>query len=67
MSSPTEFTLTTGDVAAQLGASKDSVARWADQGLLEHQRAPINRGHRKFRQVDVDAFADRMAKDARAS
>lgn len=64
MSSPNEYTLTTGDVAAQLGASKDSVARWADQGLLQHQRTPIGRSPRRFRQADVDAFAASMARNA---
>lgn len=54
-----EYALTTGDVAEQLGAHKDSVARWADAGRIACVRSPG--GWRMFRQADVDAFAEELA------
>lgn len=63
--SPQEYVLTTGEVAEQVGASQDSVSRWADLGLLASMRTPGK--WRKFRQVDVDAFLATMTRDGGAS
>jgi len=55
MTQPNEYTLTTGDVAEQLGCGLTSVSRWADAGRLPYRVTPG--GWRKFRPADVDAFA----------
>lgn len=50
-----EYTLTTGEVAAQLGVGLTSVSRWADAGKLPYRVTPGK--WRKFRQADVTEFA----------
>ncbi len=61
---PTEYTLTTAEVADQLGYHLDTIARWADLGKLPCWRAPIKGGHRRFRQSDVDAFRASLVSSA---
>jgi excisionase family DNA binding protein len=38
--------LTSGQVARRLHVTPETVARWADQGRLEHRRTPG--GHRRY-------------------
>jgi len=38
--------LTSGQVAKRLHVTPETVARWADQGRLEHRRTPG--GHRRY-------------------
>lgn len=57
-----DYTLTTGAVAKQLGCSQDSVSAWADRGRIPHIRTPLGR-HRKFRQEDIDRFHAQLAKE----
>jgi excisionase family DNA binding protein len=56
-----DYTLSTRAVADQLGVSLDTIARWADQGLIPCVRTPG--GWRKFRQLDVDQFARSLTGD----
>jgi excisionase family DNA binding protein len=51
---PNAWTLTTTDVAAQLGVHPDTVVRWANAHRINCFRLPG--GVRKFRQSDVDDF-----------
>lgn len=51
-----DFTLSTRDVAQQLHVHLDTIARWADQGFIPCARTGEPGSHRRFRQVDVDAF-----------
>lgn len=51
MSTPLPEVLTPGEVAALLGVSPKTVARWASSGALPHFRTPG--GHRRYRRVDV--------------
>jgi DNA-binding transcriptional MerR regulator len=60
------YVLTVGDVAARLGVSASTVRRWSDgdQPLLPVRRLPSlipgRRGQRRYREVDVFAFAERI-------
>jgi excisionase family DNA binding protein len=54
-----EYTLSTGEVAKRLGYSLDTIARWADKGLIACWKTPG--GYRRFRPADVDAFAHAAA------
>lgn len=58
MTQPSDYTLSTGDVARLLGVNIDTVARWANAGKLPCLRTPG--GFRKFRPEDVDALAASM-------
>lgn len=49
-----EWTLSVGDVARIFGVRSQSIARWADDGLLPFIRT--GGGHRRFRERDVEAF-----------
>lgn len=55
MTHPSEFTLTTGDLAKRFGVNVDTIARWADQGLLPCLRTPGK--FRRFSEADVERFA----------
>jgi excisionase family DNA binding protein len=46
--------LTSGDVAARLGVSSETIRRWAVQGLIPHMRTP--KGHLRFTDSDVMAI-----------
>lgn len=46
--------LTSGEVAAILGVSTETVTNYADAGRLPHYRLPS--GHRRFRRSDVEAL-----------
>lgn len=58
MTGPQAYTLSTGEVADLLGVSLDTVARWANQGLIPCVRTPGK--WRRFRPEDVDAFAQTL-------
>lgn len=45
--------LRSSEVAEQLGVDRRTVARWTDRGLVPAVVLPS--GHRRYRQVDVDA------------
>lgn len=46
--------LTTGKVASLFAVNRNTVAAWADAGLLPSFKTPG--GHRRFRPEDVEAF-----------
>lgn len=46
--------LTTGDVAKRFRVGRSTVARWADEGLIEFFTTPS--GHRRFAVEDVERF-----------
>lgn len=48
-----ERLLRSSEVAEQLGVDRRTVARWTDRGLVPAVVLPS--GHRRYRQVDVDA------------
>jgi excisionase family DNA binding protein len=50
-----EELLTTTEAAQYLGCSVNTVRRWADRGLLKHQRSVTSK-ERRFRREDLDAF-----------
>lgn len=62
---PSEYTLTTGDLADRFGVNIDTVARWADGDKLPCLKTPG--GFRRFRPEDVDEFALTLLPSGEAS
>ena len=56
MEQPEPFDQTTTQVAATLGVTAQTVASWADSGLLPHWKTVGK--HRRFRRSDVERFRD---------
>lgn len=54
MPAPTEYTLTTRQVAEQLGISDEAVYRAVKTGQIPCIRTPG--GHRRFRPKDIDRY-----------
>lgn len=54
--------LTTGQAAAVLGVSDETVRRWADGRRLRHVRLPS--GQLRFRRSDIDAALAPVEPDA---
>lgn len=46
--------LTTGDVAKHFGVNRNTVRRWANEGLIEFFTTPS--GHRRFHLEDIERF-----------
>jgi excisionase family DNA binding protein len=59
--SPGEEILTSAEVAALLHVSPATVRRWAEAGLLPHERTAG--GHRRFRHSEVDHLRHEMEPD----
>lgn len=55
---PSEYTLTSGEVAKMIGVNHSTVVRWARAGKI-HSLTTLG-GHRRYRPVDVDALMQRM-------
>lgn len=58
MPDPSQYTLSTRDVARRLGVNVDTVQRWTDSGKFPCVRTPSN--FRRFRPEDIDTFAATM-------
>ena len=56
--------LTPGEVARLFGVGQRAVARWADQGQLQHITTPG--GHRRYRVGDVRRLLEQPADISRA-
>lgn len=56
--------LTTGEAAAVLHVSGETLRRWADDRKIAHVRLPS--GHRRFRRADVDAVLAPVAPESAA-
>ena len=54
----------TAEAADHLGVSQNTLRKWAEEGKIPVHRNPAN-GYRLFRQRDLDAFLNKIAKPAK--